>query len=137
MFSVIIPTFNRAELLSQAIRSVLAQGFGDYELIVVDDGSTDSTGEVVASFEAQRIRYLRREDTGSAAAARNTGILRARGKYISFLDDDDEYLPEFLEETYRCFESVAEQVGFTWCGVRPEMPTRPGRYPTLSRCCSR
>jgi glycosyltransferase involved in cell wall biosynthesis len=117
-FSVIIPTYNRACLLPRAIRSVLSQTFEDFELIVVDDATTDSTGEVVASFEDERIIYVRREESGSAAAARNTGIQRARGECICLLDDDDEYLPGFLETTLRILERDGDQVGFSGCGVR-------------------
>lgn len=125
-FSVIIPTHNRARLISRAIRSVLSQTFQDFELLIVDDVSTDATKEVVASFRDKRIIYIRREDNGGAAAARNTGIRYAKGKYISLLDDDDEYLPEFLEKMNQKFESSPQGVGFGWCGVRWVSDTSDG-----------
>ncbi len=93
--SVIIPTYNRAHLVGDAIQSALNQIFSDLEIIVVDDGSTDNTTEVVQRFHDPRIKYLRREN-GGPAAARNTGLAIASGAYISFLDSDDLLLPETL-----------------------------------------
>jgi glycosyltransferase involved in cell wall biosynthesis len=96
-FSVIIPTFNRAYLISRAIESVLAQDFSEWEMIIVDDGSTDNTGGVVRVFSDldQRIQYHYKDNEG-AAAARNFGCSIASGKYFTFLDSDDEYLPGHL-----------------------------------------
>lgn len=90
--SVIIATYNRADLLPRAIQSVLDQTYQDFELIVVDDGSTDNTREVVESFEDGRIRYIWQENQ-ERAVARNTGIAASNGQYITFLDSDDCYLP--------------------------------------------
>ncbi len=117
-FSVIIPTYNRASLLGRAIRSVLTQTFKDYELLVIDDASSDDTKNVVQSFNDERIIYIRREQNGGSSATRNTGIKQARGRYISFLDDDDEYLPDFLAETYQRFETLPGSVGFIGSGIR-------------------
>jgi len=78
--SVVIPTYNRAHLVGRAIRSVLNQTYQDFEIIVVDDGSTDNTKEVVKSFNDPRIRYIRHEKNRGGSAARNTGIRAARGK---------------------------------------------------------
>jgi glycosyltransferase involved in cell wall biosynthesis len=96
-FSIIIPTFNRARLISRAIESVLSQDFDDWEMIVVDDGSADTTGDVVRAFSDidPRISYHYSENQG-AAAARNLGCSFASGKYFTFLDSDDEYLPKHL-----------------------------------------
>jgi len=96
-FSIIIPTFNRARLISRAIESVLAQDFEDWEMIVIDDGSTDNTGDVVRLFTDidTRISYHYSQNQG-AAAARNLGCSFALGKYFTFLDSDDEYLPGHL-----------------------------------------
>lgn len=96
-FSIIIPTFNRARIISRAIESVLAQDFDDWEMIVIDDGSTDNTGDVVRVFSDidLRINYHYSENQG-AAAARNLGCTFASGKYFTFLDSDDEYLPRHL-----------------------------------------
>lgn len=94
-FSVVIPTHNRQELLHRSIGSVRAQTFGNWELIVVDDGSSDETRRVVSEIGDSRIFYVWQENSG-VSAARNHGISLARGDYIGFLDDDDEYLPEHL-----------------------------------------
>jgi glycosyltransferase involved in cell wall biosynthesis len=117
IFSVVIPTYNRANLLPRAIQSVCTQTFGSFELIVVDDHSSDHTPEVVETFDDPRIVYLRQEENKGVAAARNAGIHLSRGKYIAFLDDDDEYLPTFLEQVETAFAAALPEVGFGWCGV--------------------
>jgi glycosyltransferase involved in cell wall biosynthesis len=89
--SVVIPTYNSGTFLGGAIQSVLAQTYSDFEVIVVDDGSTDNTESVVHSF-GDRVCYVRQENKG-AGAARNHGIKRSRGKYVAFLDADDLWLP--------------------------------------------
>ena len=93
--SVIIPTYNRAGLVQEAVASVLAQTWRDFELLVVDDGSTDGTVEALAPY-ASRLRLLRRESRGGVSAARNTGIAAARGEWLAFLDSDDLWRPEKL-----------------------------------------
>lgn len=118
LFSVIIPTYNRAALLGRAIESVLNQTYTDFELLVVDDASTDATAQVVEAFTDDRIVYLPQPHNGGPAATRNAGIRRAQGRLISFLDDDDEFLPSFLAETQRYFESAPAQVGFAGCGIQ-------------------
>jgi|MTBAKSStandDraft_2_1061841.scaffolds.fasta_scaffold60296_2 glycosyltransferase involved in cell wall biosynthesis len=94
--SIIIPTYNRAHFITCAIDSALSQTFTDFEIIVVDDGSTDGTAELLRSRYGDKIVYLRQERQGPAAA-RNAGMLIARGEYISFLDSDDLYYPYKLE----------------------------------------
>jgi len=95
LVSVIIPVYNGADYLREAIDSVLSQTFDDYELIVVDDGSTDDTPAIAKSYGAS-LTYIRQENRGVAAAL-NQGILRARGKYIAWLSHDDVFLPNKLE----------------------------------------
>ena len=112
--SVIIPTYNRAHLIKRAIQSVLNQTYQDFEVIIVDDASTDNTEEVVKSFNDPRIRYIRHEKNKGAAAARNTGIKTARGKYIAFQDSDDEWLPEKLEKQMKVFENAPAKVGVVY-----------------------
>jgi len=114
--SVIIPTYNRARLIKRAIQSVLNQTYQDFEIIVVDDGSTDNTEEVVKSFNDPRIRYIRHEKNKGTAAARNTGIKAARGKFIAFQDSDDEWLPEKLEKQMKVFENAPAKVGVVYTG---------------------
>jgi glycosyltransferase involved in cell wall biosynthesis len=94
--SVVIPVFNGANFVARAIESVLGQTLEDFELIVVDDGSTDSTSEVVKSFSDPRLRYLRQRNQGPSVA-RNTGIRASTAEWIGFLDGDDYWLPTKLE----------------------------------------
>ena len=95
-FSIILPTYNRAHLLSTAIESVIAQSITDWELIIIDDGSTDNTKELVFSFQDSRIMYGHQENKGRSIA-RNAGLQNARGTWICFLDSDDWYLEDHLE----------------------------------------
>src|SRR5258705_13939604 len=96
--SVVIPTHNRSEFLRSAIASVLGQTYQDFELIVVDDASTDSTAEVVVSFNDSRIKFIRHQTNQGGSAARNTGIRASKCDYIAFLDDDDEWSPRKLSK---------------------------------------
>lgn len=93
--SVVIPTYNRANRVVEAVDSVLSQEFADYEIIVVDDGSTDNTGGTLSPYNG-RIAYHRHPENLGVSAARNTGIKRARAPLIAFLDSDDRWLPEKL-----------------------------------------
>ena len=94
--SVIIPTYNTAKWLEQSIDSVLCQTFTDYELILVDDGSTDDTSSIVKNFDDKRIRYFYKAN-GGLAGARNMGLGKAKGEYIAFLDSDDLWPESYLE----------------------------------------
>ncbi|CAB50071.1 glycosyltransferase family 2 protein [Pyrococcus abyssi] len=114
--SVIIPTYNRANLLRRAIASVLNQKFKDFELIVVDDASTDNTPEVVESIEDGRIRYIRLKKNSGGPIARNIGIKKAKGRFIALLDDDDEWLPHRLEVQVRKFENLGKEFGVVYGG---------------------
>jgi len=86
--SVVIPTYNRLPMLKEAVRSVLAQDFEDFELIVVDDASTDGTFEELKQFGG-RVKVIEHEENRGVSAARNRGVLHAKGKYVAFLDSDD------------------------------------------------
>jgi glycosyltransferase involved in cell wall biosynthesis len=112
--SIIIPTYNRGTLLARAVKSVLNQTYKKFELIIVDDASTDNTGEVVRSFNDERIKYIRREKNGGEAAARNTGIETAVCEYIAYQDSDDEWLPEKLEKQIRVFENCSPEAGVVY-----------------------
>ena len=114
--SVIIPTYNRAHLIGRAIKSVINQTYQDFEIIVVDDGSTDNTEEIVKSFNDPRIRYIRHEKNKGEAAARNTGIEAAKGKYIAFQDSDDEWLPEKLYKHMMIFKKAKKKIGVVYSG---------------------
>lgn len=100
--SVIIPTYNRAKYVKEAIDSVLAQTFQDFEIIVVDDGSIDGTGELLKNYNG-KIRYIYQTNKG-LPAARNTGIRAAKGEYIAFLDSDDIWLPDKLDIQLKILE---------------------------------
>jgi len=97
-FSVIIPTYNRSKFIKKAIDSVLNQTFKDFELIVVDDGSTDETSFILEEYE-NKIIPLKQANLG-VSKARNRGLKKAQGKYLAFLDSDDVWMPEKLEEHY-------------------------------------
>ena len=103
LVSVIIPTYNRATLLDEAIRSVLTQTFSDYEIIVVDDGSSEDIQSVVSKHNDLRLRY-EALPRGGVSKARNHGIQVAQGKYVAFLDSDDLFLPEKLQKQVALFE---------------------------------
>jgi len=116
--SVVIPTYNRAGLLPQAINSVLSQDYGDFEIIVVDDGSTDDTQDMVNGLHNNRIRYIRLpENSGGSSKPRNVGLKATRGKYIAFLDSDDEWLPSFLSTLVRKLKDTHSAIGLVYCGV--------------------
>jgi glycosyltransferase involved in cell wall biosynthesis len=106
--SVILPTYNRASVLPRAIESVLEQSEADFELIIVDDGSTDETPRVLASIEDSRIQLLRSKVNRGGNWARNRGVERARAEVVSFLDSDDVYFPEKLEVMLRLFRENPE-----------------------------
>lgn len=103
LFSVVLPTYNRANWLKRSIQSVLEQTFEDFELIIVDDGSTDNTRDVISGFADSRILYHYQENK-ERSAARNAGIKLASGDYVCFLDSDDVYLPWHLETLKKALE---------------------------------
>lgn len=115
--SVIIPTYQRAHLLPRTLDSVLRQTFQDLEVLVVDDGSTDRTPEIVEDYDDARVRYLPQPRNAGVSAARNRGLQGARGRMIAFLDSDDEWMPEKLERQVRRLEAAGPDVGLVYCGV--------------------
>lgn len=116
--SIIIPSFNRARFLPETLRSVLGQSVADLECIVVDDGSSDGTKELVAGFSARdsRVRYLQQVNKGPSAA-RNFGLEESRGRYIQFLDSDDVIVQDKLEKQLRQLENVNE-LALSYCDYR-------------------
>lgn len=109
-FSIIVPTYNRAALIGKTIDSILAQSFGDFELIIVDDGSKDDTERVVAGFKDTRIRFFKKEN-GERGAARNWGIRQAEGTYVTFIDSDDLLYPYAFEQA----RSMLQEYGHPDC----------------------
>ncbi len=100
-FSVIIPTYNRATFIEKAVHSVLYQTFTDFEIIVVDDASTDNTEEIVKRIKDNRIIYIKNETNKERCITRNIGIQNSKGLYITFLDSDDYHLNNHLEVLYK------------------------------------
>lgn len=113
-FSVIVPSYNRADIITSTLEAILRQEDADFELIVVDDGSRDSTEEVVTRLHDPRIRYFRKEN-GERGAARNYGARQARGQYLNFFDSDDEMYPNHLR-VVREFVAVRGEVEFLHTG---------------------
>ena len=103
--SIILPTYNRASMLNKAIDSTLNQTFKDFELIIVDNYSTDNTESVVKSYDDKRISYFKNQNNGLVSINRNYGIQKSCGEYIAFLDDDDLWLPEKLEKQVKLLDS--------------------------------
>ncbi len=116
LVSVIIPTYNRAQWLRRAMTSALEQTCRNFEIIVIDDGSTDNTIELVANMASTAVRYIGHDTNRGAAASRNTGISAARGEFIAFLDDDDEWLPSKLEKQLHKFSVSGAAVGVVYAG---------------------
>ena len=136
LVSIIMPAYNCERFIAEAIRSVLAQTYTDWELIIVDDCSTDNTAQIVASFDDRRIVYQRNEKNMGAALTRNKALQIAKGHYIAFLDADDLWAPEKLEHQIAFMEKNGYD--FTYTAFRrtdkplriagPKHVTRLGMY---------
>jgi glycosyltransferase involved in cell wall biosynthesis len=98
--SVVMPAYNAEKYIAESIESILNQSFSQWELIIIDDGSTDNTAEIVAKFQSDKRIKLIKQANGGVSSARNAGINAASGNYITFLDADDAYLPENLQAKY-------------------------------------
>ncbi|HSQ77791.1 MAG TPA: glycosyltransferase family A protein, partial [Nitrospirota bacterium] len=142
LISVIVPTFNRALMVEKTIYSVLNQTYKDIEIIVVDDGSTDNTNEVIRRIEtsaSRTVRYIKKTN-GGCSSARNMGIRNAEGDAVAFLDSDDQFLPGALESLAGAL--LASQADFVYSpsievsvtgkeGIN--IPAAPGRPDEFSR----
>ena len=111
LVSVIIPTYNRAHLIKRSAQSVLGQTYKNLELIIVDDGSTDNTEDVVKSLDDERVVYIKQTNQG-ACAARNNGIDHARGEFIAFQDSDDVWHNDKLEKQINCLKETGADIVF-------------------------
>jgi len=132
LFSVILPTHNRAAMLQRAVAGVLKQTCKAFELIVVDDASTEPYAAQVAELGDPRIRVIRNATNLGAAGSRNVGIAAARGAYLAFLDDDDEWLSTFLTATHDVLKDTGPDVGMSWSGViYVDYPPDPGKAPRV------
>lgn len=141
LVSIIMPSYNTAPYIAESIQSVIDQTYKDWELIIVDDCSTDNTDEVITSLHDERIRYFKNERNGGAAVSRNKALRKAKGKWIAFLDSDDLWNPEKLEKqiafmkengyvfSYTNYEEIDADGNKT--GVRvtgPKKITKSGMY---------
>jgi glycosyltransferase involved in cell wall biosynthesis len=111
IFSIITPTFNRGHLLTRVWESLKNQTFQDFEWIIIDDGSTDNTKEIVNSFNDPRLVFERFPQNKGVNAARNKGLDLTRGKYVFYVDSDDLLLPNSLETFFELWNKVPEDVG--------------------------
>jgi glycosyltransferase involved in cell wall biosynthesis len=134
LISVIIPVYNGAVTLRRAIASVLNQTYSNFELIIVDDGSTEDIGSVIREFKDERIVYMRQETNKGVAAGRNTGLQKAHGELIAFLDSDDEFVPEKLRTQCELFDGLDHNIGL----IITNLYTSPDRdeYYLAKRKCS-
>lgn len=121
-FSVIIPLYNKEKFIKNTLESVLNQTFEDFDLLIVNDGSTDSSEAVVQSFSDKRIHYFHKTNEG-VSAARNFGIERANSQYIAFIDADDRWHPDFLEKMKLLIQSFPNYKVFA-CALKIETPNR-------------
>lgn len=123
--SAIITTFNRANYLKLAIASVLSQSYSNFELIILDNSSSDHTEETVHSFDDSRIRYIKHQPL-NISETRNLGVRESQGEFIAFLDDDDEWMPDKLEKELQLFLKVSKQVALVYGGfIRIDKNGRP------------
>lgn len=131
MISIILPTYNRARTIKRAVISVLEQTYEDLELLIIDDGSTDNTKEIVSQIKDARVRYIELEQNHGACKARNRGITEAMGEYIAFQDSDDEWLPEKLEKQLNAMHKYNADI--VYCAMRRYSPSgeKWEKYPRI------
>src|SRR6185436_17736881 len=130
LFSVVIPTYNRAGLILKTLNTVFSQTYPHYEIIVIDDGSTDNTIEILEPLiKAEKIRYIRHEQNYERARARNTGMENARGDFLTFLDSDDLMYPANLEDAAKYVKANPDvKVFHNLCELVDEQGTLLYRY---------
>jgi glycosyltransferase involved in cell wall biosynthesis len=116
--SVVLPVFNRERSIGRAVQSVLRQTMSDLELVVIDDGSADHTSTVVSRYSDPRLKFVKLANNSGTSAARNAGISIARGEYIAFLDSDDEWLPDKLEQQVETIRASSATTGISTTGFR-------------------
>jgi glycosyltransferase involved in cell wall biosynthesis len=139
LFSIITATYNRAHLLPRAVNSVFNQTYQNFELIIVDDGSTDNTEDVCRSFSDHRIRYHKQTPNRGVLAARNKALDLATGDYVAILDDDDELVPQALETALAEFRRLSSQdTKILWfSNIDFERQRQSGRVFTVTEDCLR
>lgn len=125
--SVIMPAYNSRATIAESIQSVIDQTFSDWELLVIDDCSPEPIADIVESFHDERIRYIRLAENQGVAVARNTGIVKAKGRYIAFLDSDDLWLPEKLSAQLHFMKEHQYAFTYTWYSQFTDDSTKPIR----------
>ncbi|TSA27725.1 glycosyltransferase family 2 protein [bacterium] len=118
MISVILPTYNRVNKIKIAVDSILNQTFNNFELIIVDDGSTDNTLEIISDYKDKRINFIRINNNVGACAARNLGWKNAKYSYITFLDSDDKWDINYLQSQFDKFRNCNDKYGLQFCRYR-------------------
>ena len=127
MVSIIMPSYNTAKYISESIKSVQAQTHTNWELIIVDDCSTDNTDEIISEFLSDsRIRYIKNEQNSGAAVSRNRALREAKGKWIAFLDSDDLWLPDKLEKQIRFMQENGYKFTYTDYRIQLNGESAPG-----------
>lgn len=144
LVSIIMPSYNTALYIKETIQSVLDQTYQNWELIIVDDCSTDNTDEAVTSIKNEKIRYLKNDKNSGAAVSRNRALREAKGRWIAFLDSDDLWMPEKLEKQISFMEKNGYSFSYTnyeeidvegkETGVRVTGPTKVTRTGMLNYC---
>ncbi len=130
LVSIIMPTYNRRRIIGKSIESVLQQTYSNFELIIIDDGSTDNTDEYINSFTDGRIRYIRYKKNKGACHARNRGLKAAKGEYIAFLDSDNIWSKDYLRSRIDKFEMLGIRYGLIWGPIKIyEKNKRPRIFP--------
>jgi glycosyltransferase involved in cell wall biosynthesis len=122
LVSIVVPTYNRLEWLPIAVRSIQEQTLRDWELILIDDGSTDETAQWARGLNEPRLRYVRRDHAGRIAAVRNAAVRASRGDWIAFLDSDDRWMPDKLTRQIARLQQTEAQ----WCYTKYRMITTVG-----------
>ncbi len=132
LISVIVPIYNVEEYLSGCLESILSQNFSDFEIICIDDGSTDESGSILEMYASKdsRIRTVHQENKG-LSSARNVGLDMARGEYIAFCDSDDYYHPDFLKKLYETITQT--QADVVTCSLVATHEKNTGLFPDLSQ----
>ena len=134
LVSIIMPVYNGEASIAESIDSVLAQTYSSWELIIVDDCSTDNTGDIIAQYTNEHIHYWRQQQNDGVAAARNKAISMAKGRYIAFLDSDDLWMPEKLERQLAFMKN--NNYGFTYTEYRQftDKPQNVGAIVKVKDC---
>ena len=125
-----MPSYNTAKFIKETIESVLAQTYGNWELIIVDDCSTDNTDEIIKSLKDSRIHYYKNQKNSGAAVSRNKALREAKGKWIAFLDSDDIWYPKKLEKQISFMKDSGYNFSYTNYNIIDEKSTSVGKFVT-------